>query len=109
MSLLSRRPRAGIVADVAGSSLIGSGPIRLADLAHGSEGTVRSVSTDDPLGLRMMELGLTPGTRVRLLGAAPLGDPLRVAVRGYRLGLRRNEANLILVDRREKETGVDLA
>jgi ferrous iron transport protein A len=87
--------------------LIGPGPVRLADLSHGTEATVRSVSTDDPLGLRMMEMGLTPGTRVRLLGAAPLGDPLRVAVRGYRLGLRRNEANLVLVDRREQETGVD--
>jgi Fe2+ transport system protein FeoA len=37
-------------------------------------------------------MGLTPGTRVRLLGTAPLGDPLELELRGYRLSVRKSEA-----------------
>jgi hypothetical protein len=44
-----------------------------------------------------MELGLTPGTRVTLLGIAPMGDPLELAVRGSALSIRRNEARSIVV------------
>ena len=39
-----------------------------------------------------MEMGLTPGVDVELLGTAPLGDPLEFEVRGYHLSVRRSEA-----------------
>jgi Fe2+ transport system protein FeoA len=42
-----------------------------------------------------MELGLIEGARVRVLGRAPLGDPLRVRVGDYDLSLRRQDARLI--------------
>jgi ferrous iron transport protein A len=48
---------------------------------------------------RLMSLGLTPGTRFRLLKVAPLGDPIEIEVRGFRLSLRRNEAACLEVEK----------
>jgi Fe2+ transport system protein FeoA len=42
-------------------------------------------------------MGLTPGVEVRMIGRAPLGDPLEVEVRGYRLSLRHSEAARVAV------------
>jgi ferrous iron transport protein A len=50
------------------------------------------VSGSDEISLRLLEMGLTPGVEVKLVGAALLGDPLEFEVRGYRLSLRRAEA-----------------
>ncbi len=41
---------------------------------------------------RLMELGLVPGTSIRLVGVAPLGDPMEFEVRDCRLSLRRADA-----------------
>ena len=41
---------------------------------------------------RLMELGLTPGTRVSILRVAPLGDPIELHTRGFRLTLRKSDA-----------------
>ena len=65
---------------------------RLSNLPEGDEGCVRRVEGSDDISLRLMEMGLTPGTSVRLLGTAPLGDPLELELRGYRLSVRRSEA-----------------
>jgi Fe2+ transport system protein FeoA len=46
-----------------------------------------------------MELGLLPGTRVRVVGVSPLGDPLELEVRGARLSVRKKEALGIEVTR----------
>jgi ferrous iron transport protein A len=44
-----------------------------------------------------MEMGVVPGAPVRVIKAAPLGDPIEVRVRGYHLALRRAEAQTISV------------
>lgn len=64
----------------------------LNDLTVGDRARVVQVSGNDEISLRLLEMGLTPGVDVRLLGAAPLGDPLELELRGYRLSLRKNEA-----------------
>ena len=43
-------------------------------------------------------MGVTPGVEIRRLGAAPLGDPLEFELRGYRLSLRKSEAQHIEID-----------
>ena len=58
---------------------------------------VASVETTGAHGLRLMEMGLVPGARVRVVKAAPLGDPIQVCVRNYHLALRRAEAKSIEV------------
>jgi ferrous iron transport protein A len=46
---------------------------------------------------RLLEMGLVPGTAVRIVTVAPLGDPLRIEVRGGQWSIRRAEAAQILV------------
>ena len=71
-----------------------------ADLGIGDQAIVRRyVEAPQAYRMRLMSLGLTPGTRFRLLKAAPLGDPLEIEVRGFRLALRRSEAACIEVTR----------
>ena len=60
--------------------------------------TILEVGGERPFRRRIMELGLVPGTCVRLVGVAPLGDPLELETRGARLSIRRSEAALIVVD-----------
>jgi ferrous iron transport protein A len=64
----------------------------LSDLALAGRGRVLGVQGSDEISLRLLEMGLTPGAEVQLVGVAPLGDPLELEVRGYRLSLRRAEA-----------------
>ena len=58
---------------------------------------VASVDVVDAHGLRLMEMGVVPGAPVRVVKAAPLGDPIQVCVRDYHLALRRSEARSISV------------
>lgn len=74
----------------------------LSQLGTGASGRVLRVEGDPALRQRLQELGLTRGTAVRFVRAAPLGDPIEVQVRGYRLSLRRREAEAVLL---ECETG----
>ena len=67
----------------------------LADLPTGDTATVARFLTDQASHLRLMELGLIPGTQVRHVRTAPLGDPMEIEVRGYTLSLRRSEAAAI--------------
>lgn len=46
---------------------------------------------------RLYELGLLIGTQIELIRFAPLGDPVEIKVRGYKLTIPRNEAERILV------------
>ena len=47
--------------------------------------------------LHLLELGLAPGERIRLIRSAPLGDPMEIELMGYRLAIRRSEASRISV------------
>lgn len=64
----------------------------LAELPVGAHGRIQSIAGDDEVSLRLLEMGLTPGVEVAVVGTAPLGDPLELELRGYRLSLRRSEA-----------------
>ena len=46
---------------------------------------------------RLMAMGLTPGTKVKVLRSAPLGDPIAIGVRSYNLALRRDDAAKVQV------------
>jgi len=67
----------------------------LADLEKGESRTVLSVRGDNMITRRLMEMGVIPGVAVRMVKAAPFGDPLEINVRGYSLALRRSEAESV--------------
>jgi Fe2+ transport system protein FeoA len=64
----------------------------------GSSTTIRAVAGEAHVRRRLFELGLVPGTQVSIVRRAPLGDPLELSLRGYRLSLRSVEAALIAVE-----------
>lgn len=71
--------------------------VTLAELKPGASARVHSIADagDRALRLRLLEMGLVPGTPLRVERRAPLGDPLEITVRGYALTIRRSEAALI--------------
>jgi ferrous iron transport protein A len=52
----------------------------------------------DDVAIRLLEMGLTPGVEFELIGVAPLGDPMEIAIRGYRLSLRKSEAARVTIE-----------
>jgi ferrous iron transport protein A len=70
----------------------------LAQLAIGSQAKVTRIEGVDELTCRLMEMGLTPGVELRVVGVAPLGDPLELELRGYRLSVRKSEATRVTVE-----------
>ena len=69
----------------------------LATLPHHTSATIVRVSGERRFRRRLLELGLTIGTSVRVLNVAPLGDPIEIEVRGSRLSIRYNEAATVEV------------
>lgn len=70
----------------------------LSDVPPNSRVRVTSLGPDAALSARLMEMGLLPGTPVRVVRRAPLGDPIDLEVRGYHLSIRRSEARAISVE-----------
>jgi ferrous iron transport protein A len=70
----------------------------LASLPIGSRGTVTRIDGVDEVCCRLMEMGLTPGVELLLVGTAPLGDPLELELRGYRLSVRKSEAARVEIE-----------
>lgn len=70
----------------------------LDQIPQGTIARIVDVVGDDTLAVRLMEMGLIEGEEIQLLGAAPFGDPLEFSVRGYRLSLRKNEAQRVVVE-----------
>jgi ferrous iron transport protein A len=72
--------------------------LTLADIRPGQSSRVLDVLGDDTLAARIMEMGIIEGETVRVVGTAPMGDPIDLEVRGYRLSLRKAEARRITVE-----------
>ena len=70
----------------------------LASLPVGARGRVTRLAGDDEITIRLLEMGLTPGVELTVLGLAPLGDPLELELRGYRLSIRKSEAARIEIE-----------
>lgn len=72
--------------------------LTLAQLKPGNSARVVDVAGDSALQQRILEMGILPGTQVRLVRIAPLGDPMEFVVLGYHLSLRKSEAACVTVE-----------
>ncbi len=68
------------------------------ELKKGMRARVAAVTGDSAETARLVELGLTPGTEFTVTKIAPLGDPIEISLRGYRLCLRKRESSEILLE-----------
>ncbi len=70
----------------------------LSDLPIGQPAKILTVAGQGALRDRLLDMGLTPRTKVCIRKTAPLGDPLEITLRGYELTLRKEEARNIHVE-----------
>lgn len=72
--------------------------ISIRDMQVNQAGTIASVKIGGQLGRRLRDMGLVPGTEIKIQGRAPLYDPVALRVKGFTLTLRNNEADHIDVE-----------
>jgi ferrous iron transport protein A len=70
---------------------------RLSALKPGQSGIIKEFNSEELL-LKLMEMGCVPGEMIMVEQIAPLGDPISVTVADYRLSLRIDEADQIMVE-----------
>ena len=70
----------------------------LAEIPLGRAARVMRVDGPRAFRRRLLEMGLVPGTDVKVVTVAPLGDPMQIEVRGGQWSIRRNEAAQIAVE-----------
>lgn len=58
---------------------------------------ITAVGGEGALRRRLLDMGLTPKTRVYVRKMAPLGDPIELSLRGYTLTIRADDAQNIEV------------
>ena len=64
----------------------------------GESAVIKKLHGEGATKRRIMDMGLTRGTEVRVRKVAPLGDPMELTVRGYELSVRKGDAELIEVE-----------
>ncbi|NLE73926.1 MAG: ferrous iron transport protein A [Actinobacteria bacterium] len=73
--------------------------MRLRDLKVGESATVVGYAEGNPgYRARLLAMGITKGSSLKVIKVAPLGDPVKVEVRGYCLSLRKAEADVLFVE-----------
>lgn len=70
----------------------------LRNVKSGETVVVVKLHGDGAVRRRMMDMGLTRGTKVLVRKVAPLGDPIEINIRGYELSLRKGDAEIVEVD-----------
>ena len=67
----------------------------LAELPLGKTAKITTVVGEGSLRCRFLDMGLIPGTQVRVLKVAPMGDPIQIHLRGYDITIRKEDAAMI--------------
>ncbi len=72
--------------------------VSMRQMKENQTGVIRAVKVEGDLGRRIRDMGLLPGTEIRIQGRAPLYDPVALRTMGVTLTLRNNEADHIQVE-----------
>ena len=70
----------------------------LKEVKIGSTVSVVKLHGEGAVKRRIMDMGITKGSRIYIRKVAPLGDPVEVTVRGYELSVRKEDAKCVLVE-----------
>ncbi len=70
--------------------------MRLSEAKPGAEVRVEGIDASE-LKTRLMSMGLVKGTKVKVLRTGPMGDPLAILVRSYKMAIRLQDAAKISV------------
>ncbi len=75
--------------------------LQMCDLMPGRAGTVVSLGRDTALTRRLLDLGLTEGSRVECVGRSLWGDPSAYRICGAVIVLRRRDCAQVCLRRTE--------
>jgi len=70
----------------------------LDELRPGSECLIKGLSVGDKMGQRLLDMGVYPGMRLRVIRNAPLEDPMEISLEGFFVSLRHEEAKFVEVE-----------
>lgn len=73
--------------------------VSLDQLSVDEQGVIVNVHGSGSIKRRLMDMGLTKGTPIKIVKLAPLGDPIELRVRGYELSLRKSESEMVIVSK----------
>jgi len=77
---------------------------KIRDFSVGESGEITGYdSSDSSYRKKLLSMGLTKGTVVTVTKTAPLGDPVELSVRGYKLSLRKAEADVLELRRQNND------
>jgi ferrous iron transport protein A len=72
--------------------------ITLRQMKDNQSGTIAAINAKCELGRRLRDMGLVPGTEIKIQRRAPLYDPVAIRLHGFTLTLRNSEADFIEVE-----------
>jgi ferrous iron transport protein A len=70
----------------------------LSMLRPGETGRITKLGSIGALKKRLMDMGVLAGEAIKVEKVAPMGDPIEVTIKGYKLSLRKREAQGIEVE-----------
>ena len=62
--------------------------------------TIDGLESEGAERKQLLDMGITPGTKVKMIRVAPMGDPLEFYLRGYCVSIRKDTASKISITRR---------
>lgn len=77
----------------------------LAEVPIGHDVRVLNVNGSGRIAKRLMEMGVVPGVSMKIVKAAPFGDPIQLRLLGYNLAVRRTEADTVVVEEISDRSG----
>jgi ferrous iron transport protein A len=73
--------------------------MKLSELKVGKEAIVKAVVGENKtIKRKLRDMGIIKGEKIKVEKMAPLGDPIEITIKGYKLSLRKNEAQMIEVE-----------
>ena len=72
--------------------------VSMRNMSDNQAGLIAAVKVAGDLGRRIRDMGIVPGTEIKIQGRAPLYDPVALRVRGATITLRNSEADFIEVE-----------
>ncbi len=77
----------------------------LRSLLVNQKARITAITATGETSRRLRDMGLIPGTEIKIVGRAPLKDPVALRLRDFTLTLRNNEADCVMVEAMEEHHG----
>jgi len=72
--------------------------IRLSDAEEGRVYRIVRIEGTKIVKRRILDLGLLPGLKIKVVRKAPLRDPIEIEVKGNPISIRRAEASCVVLE-----------